>query len=641
MIQKMKKLSLLLYHKEKESFLDRLAELGVVHIEVDKDAESEQLTTIDQHLRKAGNVHRSLGLLARNEKVSLPQKSDKPAEQVIATFERLEQEKDATEAHILTMRKNISTLEPWGDFDPADVHRLEEVGVRTRFFIIAEKQFEKMPRDHLTMQVINRTEGTVFFVVMERGETVDVQAEPIVLPKISLTEANKKLKQLESERESIHKQLQELTAYTGVLAKDLAVANGSKDMENARLSMDSQVDGKIMAMTGWVPTNRVKAVGDFLKSFAAWHEFSEAEFDDPVPVALKNGKASRLMEPIIGLYSLPDYFEIDPTPFVTPFFVFFFGLCLGDLGYGAVLLLVSLIGMKVAPPKMRPFMALGAIMGLCTALAGLLLNTVFGFPVFATSAAENAMLSSGNAISLLSPVETARGTYFPAMPFSIYIGILQLILGMIIRIGNSFENGEWRDAVNPFYSIVIVLGVVIQMAKWDFVDMGKLELGAVAIGPWLTGIPASVVLALVFGGTAILAVDNLFIKNIKQVALRPVLIIWDAYNFASGLMSTGLSYLRLFALGLAGGLLGAAFNQIAFMIVTTPEGDVNYATPLIVFTVLILIFGHALNLVLSALGAFVHPLRLTFVEFFGGFSLGFKGGGKPYRPLAKVTGSSD
>jgi V/A-type H+-transporting ATPase subunit I len=146
-----------------------------------------------------------------------------------------------------------------------------------------------------------------------------------------------------------------------------------------------------------------------------------------------------------------------------------------------------------------------------------------------------------------------------------------------------------------------------------------------------------VALILIAVGLLLIVFDNLFVKKISSPFLRPVLIFWDAYNFASGLMSTSLSYLRLFALGLAGGLLGAAFNQIAFMLITNEQGVVNWATPLVVFTILILIIGHSLNLALSALGAFVHPLRLTFVEFYGGFSLGFKGGGKPYKPLSKVT----
>jgi V/A-type H+-transporting ATPase subunit I len=100
-------------------------------------------------------------------------------------------------------------------------------------------------------------------------------------------------------------------------------------------------------------------------------------------------------------------------------------------------------------------------------------------------------------------------------------------------------------------------------------------------------------------------------------------------------MADGLSYLRLFALGLAGGLLGAAFNQIAFMFIITKEGTLNYASPLIICTILILIIGHTLNFILAALGSFVHPLRLTFVEFYN--NVVFKGGGQAFRPFSKAV----
>jgi V/A-type H+-transporting ATPase subunit I len=120
----------------------------------------------------------------------------------------------------------------------------------------------------------------------------------------------------------------------------------------------------------------------------------------------------------------------------------------------------------------------------------------------------------------------------------------------------------------------------------------------------------------------------------KKAFLRPLLGLYELYNFATGLLSNILSYLRLFALGLAGGLLGASFNQIAFLFITAPDGKVNYASAGIIGTIFVLIVGHSLNLSLSLIGSFVHPLRLTFVEFYG--AIGFKGGSKPYRPFTKI-----
>jgi V/A-type H+/Na+-transporting ATPase subunit I len=113
-----------------------------------------------------------------------------------------------------------------------------------------------------------------------------------------------------------------------------------------------------------------------------------------------------------------------------------------------------------------------------------------------------------------------------------------------------------------------------------------------------------------------------------------VLFIWEAYNLVSGILGNILSYLRLFALGLSGGLLGTAFNYIAFMMITGSDKQIHYGSPMIVFTILILVAGHSLNLVLSMIGSFVHPLRLTFVEFY--CNVNFKGNGKPYTPFMRL-----
>ena len=117
----------------------------------------------------------------------------------------------------------------------------------------------------------------------------------------------------------------------------------------------------------------------------------------------------------------------------------------------------------------------------------------------------------------------------------------------------------------------------------------------------------------------------------KNFFLRPLTGLWEFYQFVTGFLGDFLSYIRLFALGLASGLLGNAFNQIAFMILPGYPESTDYLSPLMAVSVIILLVGHTLNLGLSLLGSFVHPLRLTFVEFYK--NLDFKGGGVAYQPF--------
>ncbi|MBD3316530.1 MAG: hypothetical protein GF344_12145 [Chitinivibrionales bacterium] len=630
MIVEMKKLTLLLYHREKEQFLRKLHELGVVHVEENPDASSEALREVQETIRAAERVRQALHRLEAAKKLSLEPKSDKDADEVVALYGEIESRSENLENQLQVQKKNVSVLEPWGDFDPSYVERLGEAGIGVRFFETSPKKFETMEKPAVPFEVINRKGGSVYFAVFERGEKTKVDADEVTLPAISLSTARRRMQEIEGKKAGADRELDELTRYQGVLNGFLAEQQSGRDLESARLSMGDQVEGRVLSFTGWLPAAKEEKIRAFLDQFPAWYRTDDPAQGDKVPVELVNKKAAGLFEPIVNIYSLPDYFELDPTPFIAPFFAFFFGLCLGDLGYGAVLIVVSLVGLAKGPKNFKPFMALGIILGTMTAVAGIFLNTFFGHPIFQVPGYENAFVAGTRAAALLAPVETETGTYFPAMPFAVYIGVLQIIVGVILKGINRVRNNGPVWGIQPVSHIMMIIAVTAYLARLDFLDLKKLELGQFAIGEVVASVPMNVIIVLIAGG---LVLHMLFNNPHKGLAMRMGLGLWDLYQFAQGLMSDGLSYLRLFALGLAGGLLGAAFNQIAFMFITAEDGSVNYASVGIIGTIAVLIAGHTLNLVLSALSAFVHPLRLIFVEFYN--NLQFKGGGVPYRPLSK------
>jgi V/A-type H+-transporting ATPase subunit I len=270
-----------------------------------------------------------------------------------------------------------------------------------------------------------------------------------------------------------------------------------------------------------------------------------------------------------------------------------------------------------------------------TIIAGLFLNTFFGHDIFNLPGTKDAFFHKATGIALFGPVETAKGKVFPAMTFALYIGAVQILLGMALRAVNRIRNYGLLWGLAPLASMLMAAGAIIFLAHKNFMGMGVYVLGAVPVGNLLNAIPLTVSLWLCIIGLVILFLFN---DPSKKIIVRFALGFWELYQFAQGLAGDGLSYVRLFALGLAGGLLGAAFNDIAFMIITDSEGVVHYGSPLIIFTILILVVGHTLNLALSGLGAFVHSLRLTFVEFYN--NLKFKGGAKGYAPLANSEARS-
>ncbi|MBD3343523.1 MAG: hypothetical protein GF401_00500 [Chitinivibrionales bacterium] len=630
MIVPMKKLSLLLYHKEKETFLTSLQDLGVVHVVVNPEASSEILAEKQLVIKDAERVFRALKHHGAAENVSLPQAKDLSAGEVISRFEKLENERDTVDSRIQAMRKNITALEPWGDFDPDSIGKLTDRDIILRFYECNEKKFEEIKSGIPSMEVVSRGGSTVYFLVIGRGKVESVDADEVLLPSMSLTNAQKQLENLEQEKSKIHDSFNKLTAYTDVLSSFLAKQQCGRDLEAARISMEGSVEGRVVSLNGWVPHDKEKNVAEFLNDFPAWYTFENPSPDDTIPVKLTNGKFSMLFEPIAKMRSLPDYFELDPTPFFAPFFALFFGLCFADVGYGAILATLGFIASRKVPVKFKRYTTLVTILGVFAIICGMFLNTFFGHPIFSVPGYENAFFESGAFLAPLSAVKTETGTYFPAIPLSLYVGILQLLIGMGMRAYNRAHYGTIVHAIDPVATMTMTIGVTIFLVKINFMELQTFSLWAFPLGQMIALLPKNIEWIIAGSGLALLMFFN---NPEKGLGLRLPLGIYSLYNFATGIMGDGLSYLRLFALGLAGGLLGAAFNQIAFMLVMK-DGAVQLASPMIIFTILILIAGHGINFVLALIGCFVHPLRLTFVEFYK--NVDFKGGAPEYSPLANL-----
>ncbi|MGD9199993.1 MAG: V-type ATPase 116kDa subunit family protein [Chitinispirillia bacterium] len=632
MIVPMKKLSLLLYHKDRELFLSSLQDLGAVHIVENSEIISENLTLLQNRLKRSEEVLKGLSRRKRNFSAAVLSSGDRKAQEIIQEYDNNNRIIEQIDQKITSLKKECKTLQPWGNFKPSSIKRLKNANINIRFFELSEKKYELLPKNDLIIEEINRQSGIVYFIVIQRDNPVSIDADEVLLPQISLQDARNEITALENDRQKADKLLNGLVKYENVIEEYVKKNTDKKNFESALINLGEAAGGKILSLTGWIPQKNEKNITAFLNKFTVWYQFSEPAKNDTIPVQLNNRKTIKLFEPVLKIYSLPDYYELDPTPYFAPFFAFFFGLCLADLGYGLILLIVSSIGLAKAPKKMHPHMFLGFILGLFTLVGGFLLNTFFGHPIFASVGAENGYFKSGAVWALLNPVVTESGTYFPAMPFALYIGILQILTGVFIKLVNEYKNRGAIYTLQPISSVLMILGITIIMSKIDFIDMGKFTFGIFKLGPVLNAVSFQTAYFLTFSGLAILFLFN---NPNKNILVRLGMGFWELYQFGSGLMGDALSYLRLFALGLAGGLLGAAFNQIAFMFILTADGSINYATPMVIFTILVLIVGHVLNFILAALGSFVHPLRLTFVEFYNNIT--FKGGGKPFHPFSKAV----
>ncbi len=639
MIVPLKKLSLLLHHQEKEDFLKSLKEIGVVHIVEKADMASEELTKIQNELKRVDDIVRSLKKSSKTEKTSVRQTKPDDVSGIIRQYEELKKQKELINQKLSALNKDIELLSNWGHFEPSSISKLKSVNIDAVFYQISEKQFANLKLNDFHYEIINQNNSKVYFLVFFKDEILPIQeAEEIILPAISLKKAHQEKWTLHKQQNEIEQTLHGFITYQAAL-DDYLESQKEKIADNkAQLSMAGVLSEKVLQLTGWFPSKKEKAIRAFLNQFSLWYSIEKPGFDDDIPVLMKNRRFPGLFEPITRIFSLPDYFELDPTPFFAPLFMLFFGLCLGDLGYGLLLLCIGLIALWKVPKTAKPIALLISILGMMAMFTGLLLNTFFGHDIFAIAGTENAYFAEEFSLAVLGPVAGGKGMSFPAIPFVMYIGLIQIMLGMFMKGYNNYKLQGVTYALHPFANILMTIGVTIFLARINFLEMGKVQLGLLRLEPIFESLPANLEWFFIVAGLILLFLFN----NPKKGAMAKFALgFWEFYQYISSIMGDALSYLRLFALGLAGGLLGGAFNQLAFMVITVQSTStdamvkelVRYDSPLIVLTILILLIGHTLNFGLTLLGAFVHPLRLTFVEFYK--NLGFKGGAKPFVAFEK------
>lgn len=612
MIAKMKKMTFLVYHKEYEEFLNRIRELSVIHV-TERGNGTVDDNDLHENLCEMGRYYSTITALERLAKNENAKGTEKDGEKAIDEYDILLQHKASTEQRLQSLRKERFLLAPWGDFSPQSVERLTKSGYEVSFYCSPERSYKKEWESDFNAIEINRENAKVFFVtITPKGMDLDIDAEPHRLAEASLSDIDKSIEQCYVEQKDDNRKLVEFAnTRLASLRKAYTALKERIDYSKVVLNTDSVADNKLRLLQGWAPEKSVQSIKENLDKSGYFYEIEDPLFGEKVPVLLTNNWFARLFEPITNMYSLPNYGELDPTAFFAPFFMLFFGLCLGDGGYGLIILLASL-WVSIKFPKFRNWANLGMFMGVMTMVVGLLTGVFFGimldtvaWPWLAET--KSLFLTSNNYADKL-------GGYHPMMVFAIVIGVIQILFAMgfkIVRItiqyGIKFalSNIGWLIGL-----IAMILFFVLPLLGVDIEGLVKNVLLVIA--------SLSAIVILFYNSPD----KNIFVNFGSG--------LWGTYNMVSGLLGDVLSYIRLFALGLAGGILGNVFNSLAL---SAGEGLPPYVAWLPIL--LIMVIGHGLNFALCLISSVVHPLRLTFVEFYK--NAGFEGGGKPYRPFASRT----
>ncbi len=640
MVVSMKKLAVLMHHREKDAFMNALQRLGVVHVVLNTGTAGPEIE------RKLDRLKRISALAVKLGKIKDVPGSAFGKDEAIADADcmlekdsDLEKRIDLISQNKALLEKELKILVPWGDFDPGLVLKLKQANINLRFFETTPRKFRKISLNDITHTVISSDEKKVCFVVVEHNTRAVVPLEDTVLPSRSLKEVEALLRSLEEEKIKAGKELAVMACHIHILSLEVQRLQDEIAYDRAAFSLDVAAKGSVLLLTGWIPDEKESTVRDFLKSYSAYYLLSDPASHDKVPVLLKNNRFAGIFEPITRIFSLPRYDEMDPTPFFAPFFALYVGLCLGDVAYGMIISITAVILFFKGPVSIRPFAKLFIVLGAATMFCGLLLNSIFSHTLFGGQGipAGTAFIQSGASFfSPLGALEGPQGMVFPAMKFALLIGFIQVFLGMFLRFIHRLKTKGLIFSIQQLSYMMMVVGCFVCMAHSNFMDLdiGRFSVWFFNVGAMLLSVPVLIGRILLYGG---LGAFILFNNPDKPVWQRlTVAGLWDFYGFVSGFLGDILSYLRLFALGLSGGLLGGAFNYIAFIFITDGNGTVDYLSPMIILTIIFLIIGHSLNLCLSMIGAFVHPLRLTFVEFYK--NLDFQGGGLRYAPFKSGSG---
>ncbi|CCC58069.1 V-type ATP synthase subunit I [Caloramator australicus] len=622
-IVKMKKLNLACAKEDKEKILKLLQKLGVVQIVdlkdklEDTDYEKEKPSNeVEYEFAKVKFTYEFLKQYSEEKKGIFTPKNVLSFEE----FERLDSHLDWEEYYkaakfieesMNTNRtkkgKVLSLIDQYSNWVNLDVSEAELKSLKNVAYFIGtvNKKYKEQLLIELNetfkeiyIETIFEKQNDVNILVLAHKDKFNEVSE--VLKKYGFAKTNlefdktpkEKILELNKEIESLEEEYQKLIERAKEAAKNIEDVEKIYDYFYSKLQLEQAksklvLTKKTAVLTGWIPEDKVDVVKENVqnKFKHVFIEVEDAEFEN-APVLLKNNWLSEPFEVVTSMYALPKPTEIDPTPILTPFFLLFFGMMMADVGYGILMFLVGILGLKFTNIEgdLKKLLKLILYCSIPTIAFGLLYGSFFGGiiklkPLWVDPVNE--------------PMEILK--------WSIIFGIVHLYVGLGTKAYMLIKNGKVLDAFFDVGAWYLLLSGLI----WMFLGGGTIAKVLAILG--------ALIILLTHG------------RENKTIVGKFFGGFYSLYG-VTGYLGDALSYSRLLALGLASGLIGWSFNLLISLL---GKGVVVY-----IFGPLIFIAGHTFNFLIGILGTYVHTSRLQYLEFFGKF---YEGGGKAFEPLKIKT----
>ena len=628
MIEKMKKVSIVLLNRDKEQALKALRKIGLVHLER-VEGTSEKLNQFKEQSSALLISESILGEIKTKKNKKAPAVEMTEAEVVALCNEivaKSEKKKQLLE-EIAADSNELERFENWGSVCLEDFAFLKEKGVQLKMYEIPGDKYSLIGDDIETV-LVNKDKKTVRFMIINGGEG---RPENLLPEAFEVPEPRMSTQQLEDEIVQDEKLVKEIDAFYVQKAECLPALRKYKnkletyiEFENINAGMEHEEDGAdtdLAWISGYVPTDNMEAFkAECAKNNWAVGYADPEDEDIEVPTKLKNNKLVSLIYPLTDfLGTVPGYHEYDISGWFLLFFSIFFGMIFGDGGYGLLLTFAFLgiiIKNGITKKKNPPLLFLGIILGIATVIWGTVTCTWFGIP-----AANLPDFLKTISVRPLSNAYTDELTGFTTdqnlQIFCFTLALLQLsiahIKGMIANRKSLKFFGELGSLLQLIGMYYIVLNLVVSSEVFALdkiiynIPIGYVEVGLIAFG---------FVLSFIFANY-----EGSVAKSILASVKGIIPVILGVVNVFSDIVS----YIRLWAVGLAGAAISATVNSMA--------GPILGHAILFAIGIILLVFGHGLNMVLNLLSVLVHGVRLNTLEFSS--HLGMSWSGIKYKPFSE------
>ena len=623
MIVPMKKVSLIIKGDKKEDTLKKLRELGIVHIEIN-DGTGERLILFREQITLLESAIFTIGKKKNVEQIVL---SDAEVLSLANQIASLDEEKKQCQAEKVTLNSELDRLKNWGDIDPTSIDELKSKGYNISFYEMPKKEYEMLD-EGLQIVRLDETKSSIRFMLLDDTMLSSQSIYRLGMPQISTKEMKQRILELDARIDEIDKKIASSACYIESLKK--VIQNIEKEIEfetyvtgmaNEHLLPESEQSISVAYFTGYIEAKNLER----LKQTAAKHSWGllieEPTEEDNVPTKLENNKFVSLIYPLTDfLGTVPGYFEYDISGWFLAFILIFFGIIFGDGGYGLIICAIAAVPIVksiIAKKQIQPMFLLVELFGLSTILWGTFTCTWFGLSVEQIpewlKCLSIPVISNVYADKIWYPF-WMNGTagLTTAQNLQIFCFTLALIQLTVAHIKVGLRNKGSMKMLGDIGAILQLLGIYYLVLSL-VVNAEVFSLGLV-IGSVPIGTVAIVLIGIGFALNFVFAnYEGNIIKSILSSLTNIVSVLLGVVNVFSDIVS----YIRLWAVGLAGAAISATVNELASPLL----GNFMF----MILAIVLLVFGHGLNMILNVLSIIVHGIRLNTLEFSSHLDMSWSG----------------